>query len=120
MQDVFAKALRAVPDGDEAALRWLYRVTTNQCISMLRRRRVRDAAAALLPRPAPASGDPVDRHLAAALLERCDRRTREVVVYYYIDGMTVDEVAEIAGLSRKTVGKRLASFRERARRWLER
>jgi DNA-directed RNA polymerase specialized sigma24 family protein len=37
------------------------------------------------------------------------------VVYRYLDGMTQDEIAEVTGWSRKTLGKKLREFEERVK-----
>jgi len=36
----------------------------------------------------------------------------EVLAYRYLDDMTQDEIAELLGLSRKTIGKRLDRIRD--------
>ena len=123
MQDVFTAALSAsLPEDDTGALRWFYRATTNRCLSVLRRQRVRRRALPELPAPSAGRGEAgeVDRQTAAALLARFDRRTQEIVVYYVLDGMSMEEVAVQTGLSRKTVGKRLERFRRDARKILAR
>ena len=46
--------------------------------------------------------------LLARLCEQLDAVHREVLVARYLDELTQDEIAELYGVSRKTVGKRLA------------
>jgi DNA-directed RNA polymerase specialized sigma24 family protein len=40
-----------------------------------------------------------------------DQQGAEILVYRYLDDMSQEEIAEFVGLSRKTVGLRLASIR---------
>ena len=53
------------------------------------------------------------RQLVDQLLAGCDERTRECVIYHYMDGMTHNEVGALMGLSGAAVRKRLAKFRSR-------
>jgi RNA polymerase sigma-70 factor (ECF subfamily) len=61
-----------------------------------------------------------DRRLAAAVLERFDPTTQAVAVAVLVDGMPHDEVARALDVSRKTVGRKLARFLDRARKHLVR
>ena len=40
---------------------------------------------------------------------------REIAIYYFVDQMNQDEIADVLGVSRRTVGNRLEEFRVRAR-----
>lgn len=120
MQEVFTRVLEkhATFRAEAPLLAWMYRITTNLCLNRLRQRRahpvVEDPAAV----DALARGDEathVDGATVAALLDRTDALTQQIAVYYYVDEMTMDEVAEMVGYSRKTVGKKLERFRHRAR-----
>lgn len=53
------------------------------------------------------------RQLVDQLLEGCDERTKECVIYHYMDGMTHNEVGELMGISGAAVRKRLFKFRSR-------
>ena len=120
LQEVFCKAMLALPGEREGQLPWLYRVTTNECLGMLRKRRVRrhvgldEAPVATASDP----GDPLSRTQVLRVLNRVDRKSAELAVYAYVDGMTTEEIARVAGVNRKTVGKRLERFRAQARRIL--
>jgi RNA polymerase sigma factor (sigma-70 family) len=117
MQEVFLKAL-----GDGARFRhqaspvtWLYRATTNHCLNALRdgARRKRLVA---LHRPTPPRGSATeDRVALAAVLREVPEPLREIAIYYYLDQMNQDEIAELCGISRRTVGNRLEEFRSLAR-----
>lgn len=108
--------------GEVPVLRWMYRITTNLCLNRLRQRRAHPVVAdpelvsALVELR---TADGVDRRTVLQLLDRHDEVTQQIVVYYYLDDMSMEEVAETVGLSRKTVGKKLEQFREKARVMLE-
>jgi RNA polymerase sigma-70 factor (ECF subfamily) len=65
------------------------------------------------------AGDNVDRRTVVEILGRMDDVTQQIAVYYYLDDMSMEEVAETVGCSRKTVGKKLDHFKKRARLMLE-
>ncbi len=99
-------------------LPYLYRAVTNRCLNLIRDRRGR---ARLLEREQPALVPPsrlgdqarvIGLDLLAKLTEALDEDQLEVVVCRYVDEMTQDEIAEHLGVSRKTVGKRLARAHE--------
>lgn len=99
-------------------LPYLYRAVTNRALNVVRDARSR---ARLLERehgalvPAPRLADStrvVGVDLLARLCDRLDDAHREVLVARYLDEMTQDEIATLYGVSRKTVGKRLAKVDE--------
>src|SRR5262245_54544934 len=103
VQEVF---LRAVTHGDSfrgeaSPMTWLYRITTNLCLNRLRDRKQHlplELFAQVLPAEASTpEGTASARQAAEALLRDLDGRTRAVVVYRYLDGMTQDEIAEVTG-----------------------
>ena len=50
------------------------------------------------------------RELVRSLLARVDLETQRAVVHYWVDGMTLEEVAALVGRSVPTVRKRLEGF----------
>jgi RNA polymerase sigma-70 factor (ECF subfamily) len=101
---------------------WIYRVTTNLCLNRLRggrRRETREQAEAVRDWLAAGGMDPEQRVEARRELERLladvDELAQEVFVLKYLDGLTQEEIAEVTGKSRRTVGKRLALLEQRLR-----
>lgn len=124
-QDVFIRFMKHKDDLDprDDYLPWIYRVATNHCLNQLRD----DARlTALDPRSLPEAGAPgpaavyPERDLTRRLLRRFDETSQAVAVLSLVDGLSQDEVAEVLGTSRKTVGKKLRTFLERAQRFLGR
>jgi len=101
--------------GQASITTWLYRITTNQCLNHLRdesARRQRATRAAVAPGLAPAAED---RLGVAELLRSLPEALREVAVYYYVDQMDQREIAELTGVSERTVRNRLQEFLALAR-----
>jgi len=122
LQEVFLKALKAHGDfrGQSAATTWLYRITTNHCLNHLRDGlRRRDLATQnLIPLAGP-DAETFDLRLTIArVLDELPIEICEIAVYAHVDGMSQEEIAEVVGLSRKTVGHRLREFQARAQKML--
>ncbi len=122
MQDVFAKlvAHHHRLRGDVPVLHWLYRVTTNTCLKRLRRRRTHPLADPEALHALAGGGETqvVDRSAVLTMLSRLGPMAQEIAVYYYLDQMTMEEVGQMVGRSRKTVGRKVAEIQRRARAML--
>jgi len=111
-QEVFLRLFRTLPEFQSASpVTWLYTVTTNHCLNVLRdERRRRTLLEARLPAAvaAPAARLP-------SLLAGFPEELQEIAVYYFVDEMSQDEIARLLGISQRTVSNRLSAFRGLAR-----
>lgn len=107
--------LKASEDHD---LPYLYRAVTNRCLTLLRDR---DNRARLLARHEPELRGPVRTradervvglNMLARLVERLDEAHVETIVYRFFDDMSLEEIAEVMHVSRKTVGNRLSRVQD--------
>jgi RNA polymerase sigma-70 factor (ECF subfamily) len=119
MQEVFARALkaRAALPNAAASMGWLYRITTNICLSGIRdRTRRRQILERWAPNPTPTAVLPViDCALTIrALLRDVPDDLQQLAIYYFVDEMSQSEIAVATGIPRRTVGYRLEQFRARA------
>jgi RNA polymerase sigma-70 factor (ECF subfamily) len=127
-QETFVRVQRhlaSVPPGSNQALAWIYRVATNYCLNELRNRGRRAELHAELPEPA---RDPdrdrldhgeevlANRDLAMRLIDHIPSKLRAIAWLYHVDGLDQQEIAEVLGLSRRTVTTRLAKFSASARK----
>jgi RNA polymerase sigma-70 factor, ECF subfamily len=100
-------------------LAYLYRGLTNRCLNMLRDRTTRlrllDRHDASLRGPERTTCEEraIDLDLLTKLVGELDREVAEILVYRYVDDLSQEEIAELLGLSRKTIGVRLARIRDR-------
>lgn len=116
LHDVFTSLLEdpAQFAGRSSMMTFLYRMTTNAALGRLRRRRGRDRLLAENPsacEPARPAGPEALVELRARLLSLPDELS-QVAVYYHMDEMTQDEIAELLGCSRQWVGKLLQRLAE--------
>ena len=108
-------------EGRSAFSTFLYAAVTHRCLQRLRdgRNRTRildlqgvDPQGAIAP--AALSGD-VDRLvLLRQLVARLPPDLGEVAVYFYVDSMTYDQIAETLGCSRRHIADLLTRFRDAA------
>jgi RNA polymerase sigma factor (sigma-70 family) len=103
--------------GDETAdLPYLFRATTNRCLNYLRdeknRRRILDGYDMQLRGPTRTLCEDtiITGNLLMQAIDRLDKAGAELFVYYYLDDMRQEEIAQVTGISRKTIGKRLAAL----------
>ena len=124
-QEVFMKLVRDMSklEDRETVLPWIYRVATNACLNHRRNatRRGDDVAVPDLELADSAQPDALPvRALAQQLLSQFDESTQTVAVGVLVDGMEHEEVAELLGISRRTVARRLERFLDTARAYLSR
>jgi RNA polymerase sigma-70 factor (ECF subfamily) len=103
-------------------LPYLYRAVTHRCLTLLRDQKNR---ARLLAQAEPAlrgvvrtrcDEEAIGLDLIAKVLAELDARAGELLVYRYYDDLSQEEIAELVGLSRKTVGKVLKHVQDTVRR----
>ena len=116
LQEVFVRVLRSIERYEEQGkiLNFLYRVTTNHCLNQLRARKNRPEMFATTDREVAPASDPsaaaAGRELLTGIFEHLDEDARTVLYLRKVDGLTVQEVADVVGFSRKTVGRRLKEY----------
>src|SRR5450432_2488448 len=116
MQDVFAKALTHWGEfrNESSPLTWLIRIATHHCLNVQRAERApwhklfaRQERARSLAQGGPQLLE--DRDTVRALLGKLDLETQQAAIHYFVDEMTLDEVARALGRSVPTIRKRLES-----------
>ncbi len=109
LQEVFASLLDA-PGGirqQGSVVSWLYGATTHHCLNVMRKRRngARLVDLHVVPLLATAARPQADALAEVrAVLGLLPDEVAAAVVYFHLDGMTYDEIAEQLGCSRRKVG----------------
>jgi len=104
--------------GESPDLPYLYRAITNRCLTYLRdegnRARLLESHDEALRGPTRTRCDDrvIGIDLLGKLIGMLDERALEILFYRYSDDMTQEEIAEMVGISRKTVGKKLDDIRD--------
>ncbi|NMO15436.1 RNA polymerase sigma factor [Pyxidicoccus fallax] len=108
--------LERAPDASQA-LAYIYRIATNYCLNQIRDGRRRALPVAELPEHPGTDTERLleDRDLARRLIASAPPQMAEVAWLHLADGLTQDEVAQVLGISRRTVVNRLADFHRHAR-----
>jgi RNA polymerase sigma-70 factor (ECF subfamily) len=123
-QEVFLRVMRhieAAPQ-ESAALAWIYRISTNYCLNVLRDSSRHAEPVENVPeqRAEDFEEEVVTRDWAERLLGQTPAALRVPAELYHLKGMEQGKVAKALGVSRRTVLYRLGEFAERARRFQER
>jgi RNA polymerase sigma-70 factor (ECF subfamily) len=116
LQEVFVRALSSGARfrGDASPATWLYRIATNHCLNLLRdvsRRRALWEEHGARGEPETTAATAESRLQIAQIVEHVRPELQEIAFYYFVDQMNHEEIAEILGVSRRTVGHRLDEFR---------
>lgn len=117
MQEVFARALLA-QDGfraEASPLTWLLKIATHHCLNVMRsakapwwQRFTREQTAMSLSEDGVRVAE--TRDWVRKVLSRFDVETQAAAIHYHVDGMTLEQVAELLGRSVPTIRKRLEHF----------
>jgi RNA polymerase sigma-70 factor, ECF subfamily len=104
------------------ALAWIHRVATHHCLNLVRNRRRGAEPMAELPERGGPDLEQVllDADLARRLISRAPEKLAVAAWLYHVDGLNQDEVAEVLGISRRTVVTRLADFEKNAHKFVRR
>ena len=112
--------------GDSSFSTWVFSVTRNACLDELRRVKrfstepiPDDASAGEMYDPVAAADAAEDRREVADLVSGLPENMRAPIVLKYIDGYSVDEIAEIMGITEATVKTRLFRGRQKLRELLD-
>lgn len=115
VQGVFVELLQSPAPREDFS--YLFRAVTNRCLNMLRDRATRARLLrehdALLRGPERTTCEQrsIDLQLLSKLVAALDAAHAEVLIGHYFDDMSQEELAELLGVSRKTIGVRLARVR---------
>jgi RNA polymerase sigma-70 factor (ECF subfamily) len=114
VQEVFIRVMRHVSDfeGRSSMTTWLYQVTTNYCLNLLRdrgRRQQLFAENVLSSSDGSSISDSELLHLRR-LLSQADERQAQAVVYVFLDGMSHEEAAGLLLISKRSVGNLIERF----------
>lgn len=120
-QEVFLKVHGSYAgfEGNSQPSTWLYRVAVNHCLDHLRwKKRQTDLLAGYgddltFRRPQESSIDNPAKRLLRRLMDGMDEANRQVVFLRFEVGLTHEEIAEICGVSRVAITKRLAKFQSK-------
>lgn len=117
MQDVFARAM--VNEGtfraEASPLTWLMKIATHHCLNVIRSAGAGwhdDYAAMQVVRGEAHGGAPAleARDLVRKSLAKFDLETQQAVIHYWVDDLTLEEVAVTLERSVPTIRKRLRAF----------
>lgn len=117
--------LHKAPDPSEA-LAWVYRIATNYCLNELRDRKLRPQAEYDPTEPLAEAcaydleATLANRDVAVKIVRRSPEKLRAPAWLHHVDGLDQGEVARVLGISRRTVGNRLAEFADHARKFIAR
>ena len=120
LQEVFLRVITSethiLEEPEPAA--WLYRATTNLCLNRLRDEKRRkellvERGQTGADRPGAATRDPESRAILLQILNLVPRDMQEIAAYRFVDEMTHDEIADLVGVSSRTVGNRLIALQQR-------
>ncbi len=127
-QDVFIKAFRAWDKfrGDASPHTWINKIATNHCLNLIAadkaawKDRFRRYVHHLDDSGMLAGVDPDRARLVRQLLAKVSPEVQAAAIYYYVDEMTQEEIAELLGRSLPTIRKRLRTFQRVAQKELSR
>jgi RNA polymerase sigma-70 factor (ECF subfamily) len=117
MQDVFARAMvnESTFRSEASPLTWLMKIATHHCLNVIRSAGAQwhdDYAQVQVVRGEAHGGaqELEARDLVRKSLSKFDLETQQAVIHYWVDDLTLEEVAAVLERSVPTIRKRLRAF----------
>jgi RNA polymerase sigma-70 factor (ECF subfamily) len=118
-QEVFMKLMNALPkiQSRSAIYSWLLSTSTNQCISMLRRKKGEqfDECFHSGENGVPEGKRLILKEIIRKLFLPWDKKVRQILMYSYVDEYSQKEISQLMGLGESTIRKYLTRFKREAR-----
>jgi RNA polymerase sigma-70 factor, ECF subfamily len=114
VQEVFVRLLQAGAGfrGEARPTTYIYRVTTHVALNALRARAVREAPGARVEEAGvDALAQAECRQFLVRLSDVLDARALSIAALHYSDGLGQEEIANVMGLSRKTINREVVRIR---------
>lgn len=116
LQDVFLSLVENPSHfaGASSPTTWLYSATTHRCLNLLRNRKTRTRLLDQHGEFQPIAGEPCPPDTFLVLVSALGELPDEVAaaaIYFHLDGMSYEEIAQLLGCSRRKVAELLASLR---------
>ena len=123
VQETFLKVYRNLGSfrGECSEKNWIMKIAMRVCYDMNRSGWARFFNRRVTPEMLPEASVPVEERddaLANAMM-RLPVRLREVILLYYYQGLTVNEIAEVLGITQPSVSNRLKRGRDKLKTALE-
>lgn len=119
VQDVFIKLSGALStiQKKNSIYSWLLSVSTNHCISILRKRKNvefdEQIHTNIEKNKTPQERNMTLQEILKHFLKPWDQKTREVVLYTYFDGYKQEEIAKLTGMGESTIRRHLTRFKRK-------
>lgn len=123
VQETFLKVYRNLDSfrGECSEKNWIMKIAMRVCYDMNRSGWARFFNRRVTPEMLPEASMPFEERddaLASAMM-RLPVRLREVILLYYYQGLTVNEIAEVLGITQPSVSNRLKRGRDKLKTALE-
>ena len=124
VQETFLKAYKSMGSfrGECSEKSWLIQIARNTCLDMRRSAWFRRVDKCIRVEDLPAASDPgaseEEKELTAAIL-RLPEKLKDAVILYYFQGLSMQETADILGISQPSVSGRLSRARKKLKSQLE-
>lgn len=122
-QEVFLKVISHLDSAPEerAVLAWIYRITTNYCLNLIRDSRRQATPVEEVPDHGSNrfEEDLLTKDLTDRLMAGTPEQLKTPVMLFHVKGMEQAQIADALGVSRRTVLYRLSEFTERARAFVD-
>jgi len=128
-QDIFLKAFKAYPSfkGNSSPYTWLYRIALNHTTNYLKKRgRMKNVSLDEIFEKNPESfgytedfkSELREEHIREKVMQ-LPHIYRDVIVLFYFESMSIDEISRLLNVPQGTVKSRLSRGREVLSRWLK-